>query len=326
MPGAPSASAQHRAALWTALRGRRRVQLTLAAFWSLDALLQLQPANFNRGLVLDTILGNAENQPRPIYDSVVFASHLLARYAIELNVAIVIIELAIAAGLLWRPTVKLALALSIAWAVGVWWIGEGLGGIFAGKATLLVGAPGPALLYALLAVVAWPTRGGRSGSIAAAGSLGERATRGIWALLWTGGAVLRLVPFWFPPTYALQADFQDRLNEEPHWLLHTNETLSHLAAHAGLPLVIALAAVEATIGLGVLTRYRRASLAAGIALTYVYWAFGQQFGQLFTGSATDIAAGPLYVLLALTLWPQRPAPVRARTSRSLIWAANSQGG
>ncbi len=282
------------------------MQLALAAFWLLDALLQLQPANFSQALVLNTILGNAENQPRPIYDSVVFASHLLAPYAVELNAAIVIIELAIAAGLLWRPTVKPALAISIAWALGVWWLGEGLGGILAGKATLLVGAPGPALLYVLLALIVWPTHPGRTGSIAAAGALGERATRSAWALLWVGGAVLRVVPFWFSPTYALQGDFQDRLNEQPRWLIHTNEALSHFAAHAGLPLVIAMAAVEATIGLGVLTRHRRAALAAGIALSLVYWAFGQQFAQLLTGSATDIAAGPLYVLLALTLLPQRP--------------------
>lgn len=292
----------------------RVVQLALAGFWAIDALLQLQPANFTSQLVLGTILGNAENQPQPIFGSLVSASHLLEPFHVELNIAIIIVELALACGLLWRRTVKPALALSIAWALGVWWFGEGFGGIFAGKATLLVGAPGPALLYALLALIGWPA-GQRviaqrrvNGTIAAAGALGERATLGAWTLLWTGGAILRVVPFWFQPVYALQGDFQLSLDEEPHWLYRMNEALSHFAATAGLPLVIVIAVLEAAIGIGVLTRHRQAALTAGIVLITVYWVFGQQCAGLLTGSATDIAAGPPFALIALTLWPRSTRP------------------
>jgi hypothetical protein len=38
----------------------------------------------------------------------------------------------------------------------VWWLGEGLGGIFTGLASPLTGGPGAAVLYALLAVLIWP--------------------------------------------------------------------------------------------------------------------------------------------------------------------------
>ena len=69
--------------------------------------------------------------------------------------------------------------------------------------------------------------------------------------------------------------------------------------------MIALAVVEAAVGLGVLTRHRRGFLAAGIVVAAVYWTVGQQFAGLFTGSATDVGAGPLFILLALTLWPRR---------------------
>jgi hypothetical protein len=294
-------------------RETRFVQLALAGFWAIDALLQLQPANFTGQLVLGTILGNAENQPQPIYGSLVFAARLLAPVHIELNLAIVVVEIALACGLLSRRRVKLALVVSIAWALGVWWLGEGFGGIFAGKGTLLVGAPGAALLYALLALIAWPADRGATSTIAAAGALGERAALSAWALLWTGGAILRVVPFWFPPVYALRGDLQLSLNEEPRWLFDVNQTLSHLAAAGGLPLVIAIAALEAAVGIGVLTRYRRAALAGGIVLATIYWVFGQQFAGLLTGSSTDIAAGPPFVLLALTLWPRsthQPAPYR----------------
>ena len=36
------------------------------------------------------------------------------------------IQLALAAGLLCRPTVRAALAGTVAWALAVWWLGEGL--------------------------------------------------------------------------------------------------------------------------------------------------------------------------------------------------------
>jgi hypothetical protein len=294
--------------------GVRGVQLALAGFWTIDALLQLQPPNFTGGLVTDTILGNAENQPQPIYGSLVTASHLLARHAVALNIAIIVIQLLIAAGLAWPRTVRAALAASIVWALGVWWLGEGFGGVFAGKATLLVGAPGPALLYAVLALIAWPRDRRRSETtIAAAGALGERATRGLWVILWVGGALLRIAPFWFAPVYALAGDLQLGLDQEPHWLFTINETISRLAAAAGLPLVIAIAILEAAIGLGILTRYRRSFLVAGMIVSVIYWVVGQQFAQIFTGDATDVGAGPLYILLALSLWPratrgQSPSP------------------
>lgn len=78
--------------------GIRAVQVALAAFWAIDALLQLQPANFMGSLVSVTILGNAENQPQPIYGSLVAASRVLGPYYIELNIAIIAIQLLIAGG------------------------------------------------------------------------------------------------------------------------------------------------------------------------------------------------------------------------------------
>ncbi len=295
-PGAPATD--------LAARGRRRVQSILAAFWIIDALLQLQPSNFTPDLVFGTILGNAENQPQPISGSIIDATHLLGPHVVQLNLAIIVIQLAIGAGLLWPRSVKPALACSIIWASGVWWLGEGFGGLFSGEGTLLVGAPGAALLYALLALVAWPRDGPGAETVAGAGVLGDRLTRGAWAVLWVGGAVLRVVPFWFPPVYALRADLRLGLDEEPRWIFHLNEALSHAAASAGLWLVIAIALLEATIGIGVLrSRHRRAFLTAGMVVAAIYWVVGQQFAGLFTGGATDLNTGPLLILLGVSLWP-----------------------
>lgn len=289
------------------------MQLALAGLWAIDALLQLQPGNFTSQLVSGTILGNAMSQPQPVFGSIVDAARLLEPYHVELNVMIIVVQLAIAAGILWRRTLRTALAVSVVWALGVWWLGEGFGGVFGGTATMLVGSPGAALLYALLALVVWPRsdRPSRLRVIAACGALGERATAGAWALLWVGGAIFRVAPFWFAPVYALQGDLQIAPDEAPRWLFDLDQRLSHVAGSAGLPLVIAIAVLEAAVGLGVLTRYRRAALICGIAVSVIYWVIGQQFGGLPTGGATDVDTAPLYVLLALTLWaPRRLATLR----------------
>jgi len=36
------------------------------------------------------------------------------------------------------------------------------------------------------------------------------------------------------------------------------------------------------------------------------WVFGEAFGQILTGGATDPNSGPLLALLALAYWPSAP--------------------
>src|SRR4029078_7721853 len=90
-------------------------------------------------------------------------------------------------GLLWRRTVKPALAGSILWSIGVWFFGEGLGGLASGHARLLTGAPGSVSLYAVLARAAWP-RGDRSEEAPA------RWLPFAWAVVWIGGSVFQALP------------------------------------------------------------------------------------------------------------------------------------
>jgi hypothetical protein len=88
-------------------------------------------------------------------------------------------QLLIAAGVFFRRTVKPALALSIVWALFVWWFGESLGGILTGS-TPLAGVPGAVLLYALMAVLLWPTAripSGRLTSPAAASPAGATGAK-----------------------------------------------------------------------------------------------------------------------------------------------------
>ena len=72
------------------------------------------------------------------------------------NAVFATIQLLIAAGFFVRRTLKPALAASIVWALFVWWFGESLGGILTGSSPL-AGLPGGVVLYALIAVLLWPT-------------------------------------------------------------------------------------------------------------------------------------------------------------------------
>jgi hypothetical protein len=87
---------------------------------------------------------------------ITWSADLMARHIVVCNALFASIQLLLAVGLLYRPTAKVALAASIPWALGVWWIGEGFGGLLAGTGNPLTGAPGAAVLYVFLALLAWP--------------------------------------------------------------------------------------------------------------------------------------------------------------------------
>ena len=119
-----------------------------------------------------------------------------------INTAFATIQLLLALGIAWRPTVRVALGASIVWALGVWWFGEGLGGVLTGTASPVSGAPGPVILYALLAILLWPRARGAStpGSAGpavpcvAARAVGAPAARALWLVLWASLAYFALLP------------------------------------------------------------------------------------------------------------------------------------
>jgi hypothetical protein len=119
-------------------------------------MLQFQPVMFGHGFG-QMLAGGAHGNPaivaRPVSWSAAFIDHHVA----ALNAIFAVIQLLLGLGIAWRPTVRLALAASVAWALAVWWLGEGLGGLLAGTASPVNGAPGAVLLYALLAILLWPS-------------------------------------------------------------------------------------------------------------------------------------------------------------------------
>ena len=140
---------------WPTPDARRRLQLALGALWLLDAILQYQPVMFTRAFS-QMLAAAAQGNPAFVSRPILWNAQLVGQHPVAINTAFATIQLLLALGIAWRPTVRVALGASIVWALGVWWFGEGLGGVLTGTASPVSGAPGPVILYALLAILMWP--------------------------------------------------------------------------------------------------------------------------------------------------------------------------
>src|SRR5215472_9328331 len=116
--------------------GRRGLQLWLGLIWLIDAALQYQPFMFRPSFVTEIIQPAATGNPAFVTASVGWVSRLMLPDVAVLNGAFATVQLLIAAGLFCRRTVKPALALSIVWALSVWWLGESFAGILIGSSPL----------------------------------------------------------------------------------------------------------------------------------------------------------------------------------------------
>ncbi len=220
--------------------GRRALQLGLAAIWLLDGVLQYQPLMyttvFARSLA-DTAAGNPSVIARPItWDATLVAHHLVL-----LNTVFATIQLLLGLGIAFRRTARAALAASVAWSLGVWWFGEGLGGVLNGTADPVSGAPGGVILYALLAVLLWPAdRPGRPAPFVAARAVGTQLARALWVVLWLSLAYFALLSANRAPQ-ALNGMIAGMEFAEPAWLSAIERGAASLVAHQGLAASIALA-------------------------------------------------------------------------------------
>ncbi len=123
---------------------RRGIQVTLGLLWMLDGMLQLQPAMLTPRFATQVIAPAGDGQPAFVSWPVQTAARVIGHQPVVADLAFAVIQLPLGAGLLYPRTARRALAASVAWALAVWYLGEGLGGLFAGGASLLSGAPGAA--------------------------------------------------------------------------------------------------------------------------------------------------------------------------------------
>lgn len=277
---------------------KRKVQLALGALWFIDGLLQLQHQMFTASFVNNVIAPAADGQPRFVNGGMHFGIHIFLLHPAIFNAFVALIQLGLGVLILWKRTARFGLIASVGWGLFVWYMGEGLGGLMSGQTSLLMGAPGAALLYAVIALGVLPAKSESSEEASRPASWLAYA----WLILWLGGAVLQLVNG--QNTAAdLASMVRGMADGAPGWLaaldLHTANWLQSQSNW----LILLLVTVQAAIGfLVLLPRYVRAgAITAGIILSLVFWVVGQSLGSYYTRLATDPNTGPLIILLGLAV-------------------------
>lgn len=295
------------ARVWVSPEHRRKLQLVLAAIWLLDGMLQLQAFFFTRAFGNQMIPTMAVGNPSFIAGPITWSGTLIAHHAVPADCLFAVTQVAIGFGIAWRATTKVALAASIVWAAGVWWVGEGLGGVLAGAANPVNGAPGAVMIYALLAVLLWPSdRASVVPSFTAARAVGERIAKALWFVLWATLSYFAVLGANRSPG-GLAALIGSETAGEPGWIAALDRHAASLIDHRGLAIMIALAVVLAVVAVGTYLPAPAANtmLVVAMGLSVLIWVVGENFGALFTNGATDVNSGPLLILLSLAYW-RRP--------------------
>jgi hypothetical protein len=304
---------------------RRGLQLALGVIWLLDAALQFQPAMFTRSFPDQVLAPAAQGNPAWVARPMTWSATLIAHHVVLANTAFAVIQLVIALAILWRPTVRLGLVLSVPWALAVWWLGEGLGGVLTSGPSAVTGAPGAVILYALLAVLLWPAPGDPydrydpddgGGSVAAGSPLGPVVAGVAWVVLWGSLVYDTLLA---ASRAAVPGTVSGQGAGEPGWLAAIDTSAGRQLAAHGAAVSAVLAVILAVIAVAVfIPAVARPVLVLAIAVCLAVWLVGEDLGGIFTGTGTDPNTGPLLILLALAYWPRRAGdqlrPVREQSA------------
>ena len=264
-------------------------------------------------LIPMTAQGNPSGIARPI----IGPPSAIAHHAVLADSLFALVQIAIGLGIAWRPTLKFALAASIAWALGVWWIGEGLGGVLSGAANPVNGAPGAVIIYALLAVLLWPSdRQGQRPSFIAARAVGAPIAKVLWFVLWASLSYFA-VEGANRSSQGLHDLIYGLASGEPSWLASLDLHAASLVDHKGFVISVALGVLLAAVAVGVYlpAPARNGVLVLAIVLSLAFWVIGENFGTLFTSGGTDVNSGPLLVLLSIAYWGRPTEPVDHRDER-----------
>jgi len=271
----------------------------------MDAALQLQSFMFTKGPngFSGMLSGLAPGNPSWISHTITWNASLVSRQPVVTNAIFASIQFAIALGIAWPRTCRPALMLSIAWALGVWWFGEGLGVIFTGTATPLGGGPGAVLFYALLAILLWP-RPGPNTPFVAARTVGTTGARAVWTAVWLLLAVLAVVGHGRSPQ-ALHEIVAKLASGQPGWLLRINRWSGTVLLHDGstVAVVFALFCVLVAVSVYLHPTVTQFVLASAFVVFAFLWVGVQNFGGDLAGGATDPNSGLLVLLFIMTYWP-----------------------
>lgn len=292
----------------------RRARTGLGIAWILDGLLTLQPGVLEGGLS-GVVGATAMGQPAGFAHLLSGAGGALAKEPVLFGVAVASIQVALGVAIAVPARSRIALWFSVPWALSIWVFGEGLAMIPSGFAMLPTGAPGPALLYATVAVILLVEHGGakrcRAGPLPGGTAGGRVERRGeksgqvalwSWIGLWLVAAGLQLEPM-FSLGFKLQANLVELALGEPGPLAALDRTIGRSLGSKGTAVTVVLVGVELLAASLPLLRgsWRRPTLWMIGGACGLFWVLGENLGGLFSGTASDPGTMPVVVLLAYLL-------------------------
>ena len=317
------------------LVSQTRLRQLLGALWLLDGLLQLQPEMFTMNMINGIMFAMNIDQPGFVGTSLRWITAESTAHLSALNIVIAVVQISLGLLLLSGRWVRPAILASIAWALIVWYGGEGLSLLLTGQASALTGFPGAVLLYPVLGLVVYPRapRAPRRGATARSdqdqdGLLPRRYLPTVLGSLFVVAALLQLQPYWWQADQIsltiktmVGAGGLDGVLVDP-----VLRALSALTAGREIPVNLALTLAFLGVGVGLLrardARRRPVLLAAAVVVVAVFWYSTEALGTIFSGMATDPNSGLLLILLAFTCWPTGWAGQPA--ARRLPWPARAQ--
>lgn len=270
--------------------------------------LQLQPFMFHHSFVHNLAQNTMQNTAgipsfytTMVQSSVIFFLH----HQLFLNLGFATLQIFIGLALLVQKAIRFALAISIPWALTIWTLGQAFGFMIFPQASMAFGAPGSAILYAIAATLLWPSSKDNLDSAASSSPLGIRGGVFLWSFIWDGTALLELEKSnWAPQALSAQISYQSNLSGI-HWLSVCDHYLAHWLNGNGTIVAFGMLLIQLIVGQATLSpSSRKMGLRIGILLSVFYWVFFQNFGSIFSGTSSDLNSGPLFVLLALILWPR----------------------
>ena len=339
--GGHGAAAAGSPAPWHEPRARRLLRVGFGILWVFDGILQAQP-QMAGGLPQEVIKPAAATSPAWVQHLVNWGGSIWTYHPIQAGAATVWIQVGIGMWLIFAPrgwSSRLAGLASVAWGLVVWAFGEAFGGIFAPGLTVLFGAPGAVLIYAVAgALIALPERAWESPRTG-------RLTLGGTGVFLLGMALLQAWPgrgFWQGTAHGQASGLADMVQSmaatsQPRVLSSLVSAFGNFTAAHGfavnLVAVIALAAIGAAFCVSALrgdARLARIAVLAAAVFCLADWVLIEDLG-FFGGVGTDPNSMiPLILLftagyLAMSPAPQ-PAPAAAATAEDAGPAADAQPG
>lgn len=285
------------------LISRKHLRLILGFIWLADGLFQMQPVMFTQSLVTNVMQPVAQGQPGPIAASLQWLDTFTSHHLILVNTLTALIQVALGVFLLTGWFVRTTLLASVAWSLLIWWGGEGFGQLLTGQASALTGATGAVLLYAILALVAYPKRG-----VGHEIRIPRRHFQWFLAGFWALAALLQLQSTWWQPHLIAQTIARNEAPGTLSGILFDSSFawLAQITNNIEVPLNIAIIVIAVGLAVGLVVvppEHLRPLLAVSIVASLLFWFATEGFGEILTGTATDFNSGLLVMLMAVVCWP-----------------------